>query len=748
MNSLKNFLLHHGEKLALAVVAIICALTIAGKVGRDNRELELPNGKSAQVNQDEIKRKIEAVRQHLGSKVKVKADPAAEKTSILLARLVLAGSVRANMQATLQWYPYVQNPPVGAPPLFAKPPVIEGGKNIPEEYRTRFGNAERVRVYAAVDNITVVCRDSQYLNYPEPGSRKMLLWRKAIGSGRDSLNPADRVSMMRSPRSEMVSGTPAEKPAAKGKPTTSTDRLPPAMLVENTPQLASMSDAAGDADSKTDISAAAYRDAWEEADIRAEEDMKSVCTPASVVATGWELVTMTMYALKQEPTEEILRQIIESGVSPDLVEMSAEEEEAYKAKKSLEIKPDTKETKSKAPAVKQTDWDDLLKPRKPRKTAAAESEVAVSTTDAESQRYYVYVDRDIQQNMVYRYAVIATVQPRWPDKALLEKPEYQGWNLYCDVAGISGIPPTGGDFAIPARIIKDKFENAMPVKRVGVVGLHLDFTPCYQAAGSIETEPNTKTDDSAAKAPSDSGPVVRSKELRDDKGRLTPLGWAYKQQEQCYSDFVYTDLVLTPKEFDFEVLQAYGGANGQVTLRVHKVEKDGTPKSGTFMIPIKPLSNSPAWGDFLAKTANGSPVWPPKELSIQEVYGKLENIKPIAIGELRGKDNFTSGWGVVDLRPYQVTGKIMKLDPKTEEWKVISDYPPRTDTAVIIAEMTPPKGQPRRFLRIFRPATQPSAENRRHEYRYIWEPELEKRVKAREKSLENTPAPAASTEVK
>lgn len=766
MNSLKNIFIQHGEKIVVAIVALLCGYSLLGILSRNSKELELPDGTHKFVDQEDIKQKIDRVRKHLTSQERVKPVPTADKTSLALARNVLSASGIVP-QATLEWYPYVQSPLVGAPQIFFKPetPV---GLNIPADYRTRFGNPEDVRVFASVDNIMVVAKDSKYLNFPEPGSRRMLLWRKAIGSGKEDLNSGIRASMMTSPRGETVAksedsgdaatataataGTPgatastagvsgwgvavaADKPAAGGRDTQATE------------------DATGGIE--------AYKERLQKADLRAYEDLKAVCTSATVVDTGWELVTPTMYALKVEPTQEVIKKLIEGGLSPDLVEMTAAEEAEWKKREEEKKKGAAKpaEVKPVKPATR-TDWSEIVAPKveaRPATTAAA----ATTTEPAvESPRYYVYIDRNIQQNMVYRYGLIASVQPRMPDKELLAKPEYLGWDIYAEVCGIGGVPPAGGDFALPARMVKDVFETKMTAASKGVLGVHLDFLSCYQPA-TAATAPaapagRTPAADSATKpagagadaeaAKTNNEPQVKRKELRNEKGTLTPLGKAYRDREPCYSDFVYTDLVLTPKEFDFDVRQVsrLDAQSVQGTIRVQKVEKDGTVKSATFPIVFKPLPNSPTWNDLLAKDIKGTPLWPAKILSLQEVYGKFTDLKPVMIGEKRGADDFASGWGIVDVRPYLTKGKRFLKDAKTGDWKAAPDLAPREGLALIIAEVNPPKGQPRRFLRLYRPGPASTNENQRYEYEYDWEPELTKKIDERTKRMsESGTAPAA-----
>lgn len=783
MNSLKNFLIQHGEKVVVAIIALICCVSIAGMLARDSKLLELPDGRVVTVDQNEIKSKLEQLRQHLTSNMRVFPDPKAEKVSHELARRILDG-LNNPAKTNLEWFAYIQTPPVGVPPLFSRPVPTEP-RNIPAEYRTRFGNPEDVRIMASVDSVLVLCKDSQYLNFPEPGSRRMTLWRKAVGSGKEQLSPEVRGLLLRSPRTESVAGkeelaqaAPAAAPAAApdmpgapGMPGTGPKNTgamapatpaPGAAAPSNVNMLAGFfggnSGAGTQAAAATgEVTLEAYKRNIADADQRALNDMMAVCTPASVVASGWELVVPKMYALKVEPTEEILQQILEGKMSPDIVEMTEEEIAEYNAKKAASDAEKNaalkKEEKKPVAKTATLSWDDVITPKSGGATGKDAAKDKAGQTDKaavveqEGPRYYVYVDRNIQQNMVYRYSVIASLRPRMPEKEILDKEEHAGWELYCELDGISGNPPAGGDFALPSRMIKPLIEKEMPAKRKGIEGVRLSFTPCYLSA-SASAAASTKSAASAAGQPmdkpadtaraNDDSVKVKRKELRDEKGQLTSLGWAYKHQEYCYSDFVYTDLVLTPKEFELELRAALGAPTPQVTIRVHKVEKTGEMKVAQFTIVPEQLANSPVWSDFLAKDARGNPVWPPKILPLQDVYEKLAGIKPKMIGdELPNKGDFRTGWGVVEIRPYMRQGKVIRLDSKTGEWKDGGAIPPFKEWAVIIAEVNPPKGQPRRFLRLFKPGPTPKDPAvRKYEYEYIWEPELNEKIEKKRSAVE------------
>ncbi len=758
MESLKKFFINHGEKVVLAIVVIIFGYSIIKMVSHDSNVLDLPKGKSAKVNPEDILGDIKKAQNHLQANIKVMPDPQAEKVSYQLLGMILSGDIK-NAKLNLEWFDYIQPSPVGAPPLFAKPEV-KSAQNIPAQYRTRFGNPQNIQVFASVNKTLVVCRGSEYLNYPKPESRRMYLWRKAIGSGKAKLNVELRKTVLRSPRTEPVVQTeesPAASSASSTKPANTMDGAPEGAPAEKTDTAKKSTGLAGfgitfdqpvkqETQTTENFTYADYKAKVENADLRAHKDMMTLCTPESVITSAWELISPKMHVLKVEPTAETIKEIMTNGINPDLVEMTESEIADYEAKKSAAekgekkkaVKPKVVEPKTSA------DWDGIMAPTVTvKKAAEAAEEQAAPQEETIQPKYYIYIDDSVQQNMVYRYAAIASLQPNNPPAELMEKEEYSTWNIYCEVDGVLGLPPEGGAFAPVARFVKEIFEKEMSKKTKGVIGQHLPFEACYisgSSGSSAAAKPATK--DASGEAgktdtAQDTGPKVRIDLLRNDKGARTPLAWAYHNQENCFSDFVYTDVVLTPKEFEFELLGAFGGNEAAVTLKVHKVEQSGETISSAFRITPPNPANSPVWSDFLKKDEGGKPVWPPKILSLTEVYNAKGNFDLVPIGEnIPRRGDFTSGWGVVEIRPFIVKGNVMRF--KNDEWSVIGPIPEKKDFAVIIAELNPPKGQPRRFARIYRPGpASKSPESRRLDYEYIWEPELSAKIEQRKKDLKD-----------
>lgn len=755
MKSIKKILIEHGEKILLLLVVLFCGASILRMVMRDPETLDLPGGKERTIRQQDIKRNLDKAQRHLVSNVKVMPSQEADKVSRELALRILSGKPTKS-GVDYEWLSYVQPPPIGVPPIFKPIPLIPP-INIPSEFRTRFGNPVNFQAITSLNKVLLVCKDSKLLNYPKEGSRRMLLWRKAVGSGKDKLHAAHRRELLRSPRDVNLAEVELAAAESEVKELSLVDADGVGASSRKSSSVSSELGAGWFADTKastmvkddssdSDYSREMYLEARQVKELQAFEDMKIACSPTSVVATGWELVAVEMYPVKGELTGEVLTSLLVEGYDPDVIMLPEEMEKGLRDESAKEEKAEKKRKEPAKPksAAKDMEWGEIIQPPIVRKKAVKKEEEVVEEIEPQ---YYVFIDDTVSENMVYRYAVVATVSPQAPPEEITANEKYEGWDIYCEIAGIDGPPVTGGNFAPPARQVQPFIKSVMSKEYKGVSGPTLLklMIPCYpkEQAGLSDEKVEVVTD---AK-----NPPVRGQVLRDEKGRLTKLGWAYRHNEPCYSDFVYSDLLLTPKKYEFELRGAFaasGNSPATTTIRVHKVQKDGMLVSNTFSIEPKPLKESLKWHDFLVKEDDGKPVWPPKQLPLSEVYAKLGDIKPVVIGKDLGKKkgDFTTGWGVVEVRPYTVQGVVKKLkgEEGEEEWVQIGTIPAHTEYAVIIAEVKPAEGQPRRFRRIHRQPKQPKDPKRRYEYEFFWEPEIKQKIEQRRKQQAKKKSSAAT----
>lgn len=680
MDALKKIFFNHGEKILLVVIGLLCLSSIYRHVARPKNQLPLPDGKTTEIDQDDLRQKLKKVDDLIKSKDGKREEPEAEKVGAKFATELLAGAA-SNDRNELQWTAYCRPAPIGIPQAFREaynPDEKEQG-NIPPEFRTRLGNAEDVRVRASYGKIMITARDSQHLNYPLSGSRQMLIYRKAIGSAKDDLDPAIRAVLKESPRAQglvddgegaAASGAAAQPQAAPSAGFNWGAVAAPQRRAE-TPSSAAA----------PEYSLEQYKLAINRKDLQADGDLNVITgnDDGLLFDSGWELVTDSMYVVKKgELSEDDVATIFKEGLNPDLVVMSEEQKAEWDKAQEAKAAAAKAAKKAEAPAASLTagmkSANTRAKPKaiaiKPAQNAAAEEE----TENAQNQ--YVFIDDTVKENMIYRYAVLAAVKPRMPEKKEVDM-DLGKWDIYCELVGIDKV----GSFAPPQRMLRGLIfaepgkggqggqENAavdegeetamtlLPELNLkherGVMGPTLlkFIRPAYPSAAEIAAAqaaaaPVADGDKEPAKpgksgaASQDNGPKAKS--LRDDGHRLSSLGWAYKNKETCFSDFVCSDLVLTPKKFDFawvNVLSGDKGGESSARVRVFKIEDNGETYSAEFTVKAPALPRKVEWSDFLAKERNADGkekfVRPLRVLSLIEVYNKdvLAQVVPTLLGE-------------------------------------------------------------------------------------------------------------------
>lgn len=769
MDALKQIMLKHGEKILLGVVALLCASSIYSHISRPSDELLLPNGKTERIDNTEFKQRLGAVEKVFNSKEARREKPQAEKVSAELAKHIASKDNLTVPTGSMEWQEYCRPAPLTIPQAFreARNPDEIRKANIPAQFRTRLGNAEEVRVRAALGKIMVTVKDSASLNYPLPGSRQMLLYRKAIGSAKDGLNPELRKQLKDAPRAQSLKLADAAPAKAEAKTATSAAKPAVSWLGR---------DASKTVEEKTEEKQAFSRDdyiqAFRDKDVQADEDLVVITGDDDklLLESGWELVTDSMQVVKKdELSAEDITEIFTNGLNPELVEMTPEQLDEYKKKKQ-EAEAAAKQKAAGAELAAAKDAVKLEAASKRVKPIAKKAEKKEKTADAgETEEracfQYVYVDENVKGNMIYRYAVLAAVRPRKPVEGTeVQKEDMKGWDIYCELEGVDNIgcfaPPQrelqGIIFTKPDKQDADEDETAMTLLGELPLEVYRDFKEItsarYQGVSGphllayIEKAYEEGADKVAENKPADgekkkdgekeinvleNGPAAKS--LRNDAHALLPRGWAYRNGEMCFADFVCSDIVLTPQEFDFTLVNAVaknGDTPASVTIMIHKTEENGEIYQDRFKVNAPDLPRAVEWKEFV-KQVDRKPVLPPQELSLIEVYNQedLLKVKPASLGGVRtikikaategdgaladaGKAtavesktiDFSSNWGVLDVRPYRVLQKQYRKNNKTKEWEFSQDVVLGTEyQSVVIGEIKAKAGEQRRVRRLFRP---------------------------------------------
>lgn len=716
MAKLKELMIAHGEKIALGVIALLCLMSILGNVVRDPRAMELPDGKSVVIEIPEVDREITAVEASLASSTAVHPPRTVAPFARTIAHHAL-GRFAPPHQANWRWSLYVQPPEVTVPTPWKEQPVEIIQSNIPPEYRTRFGNPVDFTVRATPDGTVITVRDSDFLNYIEPGSRRYILLRKRVGFAQDELEPRILTALPRSPRTASLSGETEDSRsdrAAAATPAPAT-RRPFGFGTQRTEEKRDVVEASK---TKTGPERTEYFRQIDAVNIRAFNDMRTIMDPGARMDTGWEILTDNMPALRESiRSDEIVPTILQKGVTHETTYLPKPEEETKEVPE--ETQPDAPPQVEEPPRT-HNPWGEgptiLVRDREPKEKVKEEKLVDVGMRP--DQLYtYVWLDTDTEQNMVYRYAVLCSVKPRNVPQAVLDEMELTGrFDIYAEINGMSPY----GDFAPPESVVQPRLEAWLAQTTKGVGG---DFRLEFEEAYPPEQEWESRTN-----------PLARS--LRDREGRLTDLGRAYMNQESCYSDVVYSDLVLIPVEQQISVVTAAAGA---ATIRVTVTTRDGKTQSHNFFVEVDPPVPPIQVTDWLEKTVdeqgNQSVKWPDyRILTPEEVYQTRLGTDSKRIGEVvrRGREetDFTSNWAVIDIRPFHFVRHTETVD-REGNWTPRPSAPPTEQWCVIIREIDVPPGRRPRVRRLFRPISARDTERIREEIEYIFEPETVRFVEER-----------------
>lgn len=775
MEALKKRLIAHGEKLLIAVILLICLVSLMARLSVPNDELTLPNKKTVRIDRETLRQRLQAVDEIFAKKGNNRDAPRPERISQKLLQEIIFGKLTIDSRI-VEWFAYCQPAPIGVPQSFRE---MERNtpQNIAPEMRTRFGNAQAVVVRATVGQVMITARDAPQLNYPEPDSRQMLIYRKAIGFAKDDLSPELRAVLTVSPRPAEIlnsiaaelSGEKAAAPVSKTAPPPKTGGAWGGANVAAAPS--------NESPTAVEFSLENYRNLVNKKDQQADEELDIITegNDSLVFDAGWELLTDSMYTVKADNLNESeITTIFTQGLTPDLVEMTPEQLAEYNAKQKKKDEP-ASANKPTTPTIA------AAKVSQRKRIEAVESKTAKTentqpTINADRPRQYVFVDKTAKENVIYRYAVLAAVRPRKP-----EEQKIKDWDMYCELVGIDSV----GCFAPPQRLLSNVlFVKAKEGEEVTEILPELPFErgrsvksprlleyikPAYDLEPpKSKTDAPTKTatpeKEGDQETASENGPPARS--MRDDRSRLTPLGWAYRNQELCFADFVATDLVLAPKEYDF-VLRT-GASDKQAMIELYKIELNGDIIKGRLTI------TAPDWGahklkstDFLVKGADGKVKRPPQWLTLPEVYNnaKFKDIALVPIsGEVpnaefftpteatdatakktakKGKANFTTNWGLLDMRPYRVLNVTESRDKKTGDWKKTSEVLMPPQFCAVIAEIKAAVGQPRLVQYLYQPIKRKAnTDDKRYAAQILTETEVEIYERDKKKEAAKTATPA------
>lgn len=265
-------------------------------------------------------------------------------------------------------------------------------------------------------------------------------------------------------------------------------------------------------------------------------------------------------------------------------------------------------------------------------------------------RVFVFLDEDADENTLYRYRMVARVHARDLPEAMREQEKYRDYDLRVENADITWKETRAakgeqkelvrGGLALTASQFGDFLAKEKPTQ----------YAVGYQPTNFLHIRRDPETN--------------MLKGLRNAENRLTKVGVEYRTKP-AFSLFTYTDLVLTPVRRRIRLVSVAMDPNSKLhTVRLHVIvvtregEEVKTPRAYALTEPA--AANTLGWRDWVVVEevdGNRQPKWKegrPVLRSWADYYAQREDLKPVPIGDIqkvgRGEWDFSTGWGLVDVR--------------------------------------------------------------------------------------------------
>lgn len=721
MNRVKDFLILHGEKAALAIIAAITLWSIFGNLLDDRAALPLSNGERREVDREQVDGQAQQLEQHLHKPEKFLENAGVQRVSQMVDE-AWGQWQRPVAKTDLSWFAYAQPPmPLVLKKLIVIPPPT-AVEDVPADYISRAAAPVGLTVIAGGKRTVLVCSDSGLMNYLDPADVQVLLFRKEIGDAREDLKTAERVANQTWPRGgfkQVSVDIPAAEDVPVAEPAMPVDPfgMPGGMPGMTEPKAAATTrkqaapteslaiDFSGvfgqqpDAQPTTTVDdGTAYLSKIREMESAAIEDTKALCDPTLLVKGTWQILTPEgMSAVTDELSSDDLVQMLDNGLLP-----------GQKKEETPEANPAEKKTETSV-------WDSIMGGSNIQikdKPAEAATDADDSALKTYQRRQYVFIDNTVSENKVYRYRVVLRFKAQLPPKEVLEKSP--GWVLRAEVGGMGP-----SYLALPERDFSEMMKREANEQHFGPLGLLMQPKMTLL----------------------DLDPVLKFvKGLRNADGTFTPLG--LDMRKHVYTDFAYSAVVVTPVTRQIQVQAANMTPDPLCSLKVIITDNKGEVKERTYQ--LKPPANRPQiqWHFWLRYGEDKKPVFPQPALNrddmLYEVYEhRLAGVEPVSVGELdtkmRPEQDYRTGWSVVDMRPYQVIRKSYKKNNNTGAWDALTPLT-QERVAVILRQTATEEGRRAQYKRIFPKERDPYAGREsefKTEFEYIWEPELKAKLDER-----------------
>jgi hypothetical protein len=356
--------------------------------------------------------------------------------------------------------------------------------------------------------------------------------------------------------------------------------------------------------------------------------------------------------------------------------------------------------------TEEPDMDKLLEGKRPELEEASDD-----IADGEYSRKWFYVVENfdgekIMENVVYRYRVVIYAQPVGLPEEYLTDERYKGYVPYVSMGNER--------VAMFRETFNERLESIDEKEKYAPAEL-LNFEPLVQVAGFTKDEREiTFYERKPAKG-------KKERKLREELA-LQP----------AYSQFMYSDYVLTPVRTRYDFISTLGSNNA--VFRVEIINDRGRPITENFQV-VKPE------------------LPPESEKQYRSPYKKypMDKVIPVPIGgekAVKGiKYDFSTGWGLVDIRDCEIETRRYTLQPKLDErgrrirkdGEVVMEKKYSSPLTlkwsyVVIREIKGKMGKKPRFKRLLRHRPQFGSEKSGEDIKAIWNPTPSEEKENNEKS--------------
>lgn len=743
---LKKFLIYHGEKAVLGVVALLCLWSMAGNLLHGKNLLPTAEGVDREVDLETVNADLSYIKSHLANAKETGVpEPLAQPEDLKrLIDLQLAQYKRPTDKTPLLWAMYNRPPLPKAPAVIIIPP--KKTQDPPDKVRSAVAAVDFWQVCVGRDRVLVIARIPDTIRWPLDDEVNVTLWRKEIGPGREDLAPAVYTDYRKrsSGDASVSSGTDTgsgkgetgAKPGDDAGGAFGWDAFGGGKPAEKESSAAPVA--------QVDV-ATAYFNALREVEIAAYNDTRKLSDLATLPETPWVQVAPRMESLPHQLSDEEIAAVLGGAPLPKADAVTHPVNPTPGANTPANpvnpinppvpniVMPVAPPPPPPGPA---TVPNVPSGPAAPTPRAIAPGAVGAPEVDVESlvadvpafeSKYVAFVDdKGIQENTLYRYRMVVWMKGKPAPEKIMELPQYKDYDQRVEMADISwetasalsDKPQAAGMLAIPKYEVSKFLEAEKP------------FAGPFCNAGQPEWGKYIQRND-----------LNHVIGLRNSENLLTQLGAAYRNKSAagyCFSFFTHTGVIITPVLKRLEI--SMWGGEGEVSLRVILAKPDGDVKEPTPKLCRRPPEVAAlTWKDWILTEPSPEnpdkrrPVWKdgkPVIIPIDQYYAKVKIAAPVLLGgkeTVRDKEvDFSTDWELVDVKKctWRITHYVKEADG-TWSAKRTSERPDQ-GYIVLRNRIT---GKYKRMLKAAwsRPEGLPDTEAQRCEY--IWDSELDANVK-------------------